>query len=227
MTLVADGKWFDNPAIQQNLWPATQETIYMVLASTVIAVILGGLIGIALVSLGSSNSKIARICGGILGFVVNIGRSIPFVILMFSLIVFSRWLVGTATGWVGASVPLTVGAIPYFARLVEANLISVDAGKIEAAQMMGASRIWIMFGVLVRESIPALIQSITILAVTLVGYSAMAGVVGGGGLGAMALNFGYYKKEWDALIIIIVVIVVMVQILQLIGDMLSRLADHR
>lgn len=228
LTQIAAGEtWFENPAIKENLWTATRQTIYMVASSTIIAVLVGGLLGIALVSMRSSTSRIIRFINTVLSLVVNAVRSIPFVILMFSLIGFSRWLVGTGSDWVGASIPLTIGAIPFFARLIESNLSSVEAGKVEAAQMMGASRTWIVFGVLVRESIPTIIQSITVLTVTLVGYSAMAGVVGGGGLGAMAQNYGYYKREWDALIIIIVVIIIMVQIIQWIGDMLSRLADHR
>ena len=124
-------------------------------------------------------------------------------------------------------VPLSVGAIPFFARLVETNVRGVSAGKIEAAHMMGASRWEIMFGVQVREALPALIDSVTVLAVTLIGYSAIAGVLGGGGLGQLAMNYGYNRFQGDVMLVSVVGIVIIVQIVQVVGDMLSRLVDHR
>ncbi|MDD7384220.1 MAG: methionine ABC transporter permease [Actinomycetaceae bacterium] len=222
-----DGTWFSNPVVQQELWPATLETLYMTLVSVVFSVVFGLLIGLLLTATRPDGLFPHAVLYSVLGFIVNVGRSIPFVILMFVLIPFSRMVVGTATGWQGASVPLTVAAIPYFARLVESNLSGVESGKVEAAEMMGASRTRILFSVLVREALPTLIQSTTILTITLIGYTAMAGTVGGGGLGALAVNYGYYQWMPDVLTIIVVLIVAFVAIVQVMGDMLSRLVDHR
>lgn len=199
----------------------------MVGLSSLIAVVFGALLGVVLKATRRDGLLPAPAVNAGLGFIVNIGRSIPFVIIMFLLIPFSRFVTGTGSGWLGATIPLGIAAIPYFARMVESNLDGVEQGKVEAAQMMGASRGKILTGVLVRESMPALIQSTTILVITLVGYSAMAGLIGGGGLGFMAQSYGYNQSVWSVLIIIVVVIVVIVQIVQLIGDMLSRLVDHR
>ena len=199
----------------------------MVGLSSLIAVVFSALLGVVLKATRRDGLLPAPAVNAGLGFIVNIGRSIPFVIIMFLLIPFSRFVTGTGSGWLGATIPLGIAAIPYFARMVESNLDGVEQGKVEAAQMMGASRGKILTGVLVRESMPALIQSTTILVITLVGYSAMAGLIGGGGLGFMAQSYGYNQSVWSVLIIIVVVIVVIVQIVQLIGDMLSRLVDHR
>ena len=221
-----DWLWFDDPAIEE-LWPSTLETLSMVGLSSLIAVVFGALLGVVLKATRRDGLLPAPAVNAGLGFIVNIGRSIPFVIIMCLLIPFSRFVTGTGSGWLGATIPLGIAAIPYFARMVESNLDGVEQGKVEAAQMMGASRGKILTGVLVRESMPALIQSTTILVITLVGYSAMAGLIGGGGLGFMAQSYGYNQSVWSVLIIIVVVIVVIVQIVQLIGDMLSRLVDHR
>jgi len=126
-----------------------------------------------------------------------------------------------------AVVPLVILSAPFFARLVETNLLAVDPGKVEAAQMMGASNRQIRWGVLIREAMPALVQSITTLAITLIGYSAMAGAVGGGGLGQMAINYGYNRWQDDVMISTVVAIIIIVQVIQLIGDLISRAVDHR
>ena len=123
--------------------------------------------------------------------------------------------------------PLTVGAIPFFARLVESNLLGIEPGKIEAAKMMGASRRQIMFDVQIREALPALIQSITVTVITLIGYSAITGMLGGDGLGFLAVSYGYNRFETDVMILAVLVVIVIVEVIQLIGDMLSRLVDHR
>lgn len=223
----SEGTWLNNPIIQESLLPSLGETLLMVGVSSLFSVIFGLVIGLVLHATSPSGILPHKVLYQLLGFVVNVGRSIPFIILMFVLIPVTRALVGTATGWMGAAVPLTIAAIPYFARLVESNLSGVESGKVEAAQMMGASRARILTGVLVREALPALIQSVTILIITLVGYSAMAGAVGGGGLGTLAVNYGYYRWSPDVLTIIVIVMVVIVAIVQLVGDMLSRLVDHR
>ena len=134
---------------------------------------------------------------------------------------------GTTLGWQATVVPLVILSVPFFARLVESNILAVDAGKIEAAQMMGASNRQIRWGVQVREAAPALVQSITTLAITLIGYSAIAGALGGGGLGQMAMNYGYNRFQDDVMIVTVLAIIVIVQIVQMFGDMISRLVDHR
>lgn len=222
-----EGTWLNNPIIQESLLPSLVETLDMTFWASFFSVVFGLLLGLVLYACRPGGLFASRVAYQVLSFIVNVGRSIPFIILMFVLIPFTRTLVGTATGWMGATVPLTIAAIPYFARLVESNLDGVEPGKIEAAQMMGASRLRILSDVVVREALPTLIQSVTILVITLVGYSAMAGAVGGGGLGALAVNYGYYRWSPDVLTIIVVIIVAIVAMVQLIGDMLSRMVDHR
>lgn len=225
--ILADDTWFNNPVIKMELWNATSETLLMTGWSTLLAGFFGLLLGVILTATRQDGILPSRVVNQVLGFIVNVGRAIPFIILMVLLINLTRTLIGQANGWQGAMVPLAISAIPYFARMVESNLTNVEQGKVEAAQMMGASRIRILMGVIVREAFPTLIQSLTILCITIIGYTAMAGAVGGGGLGALAINQGYYRTQMDVLLIIVVVIVVIVSIVQIVGDMLSRLVDHR
>lgn len=225
--LAADDTWFNNPVIQKELWNATSETLLMTAWATLLAGFFGLVLGVILTATRQDGILPNRPTNMILGFIVNVGRAIPFIILMVLLLNITRMLVGQANGWQGAMVPLALSAIPYFARMVESNLTTVERGKIEAAQMMGASRSRILTGVIVREAVPTLIQSLTILCITIIGYTAMAGAVGGGGLGALAINQGYYRTQMDVLLIIVVVIIVLVSIVQFVGDMLSRLVDHR
>ena len=170
--------WFDNPAIQNKLGYALVETLAMTFVSGAITVILGLLLGLALVSTGKRGQFRNPTLYWVLSQIVNIGRSMPFIILMVALIPLTRLLVGTSLGWQAACVPLTIGAIPFYARLVETAINDVDRGKVEAALMMGASGRQITWGVLVREALPILIQSATVTIITLLGYSAMAGAVG-------------------------------------------------
>ncbi len=225
--LAEDRTWFNNPVIQQQLWTATSETLLMTFWATLLAGVFGLIVGVILTATRKDGILPNKLVNSVLGFIVNVGRAVPFIILMVLLINVTRMLVGQANGWQGAMVPLALSAIPYFARMVESNLTNVEHGKIEAAQMMGASRFQILKDVIVREAFPTLVQSTTILAITIIGYTAMAGAVGGGGLGALAINQGYYRTQLDVLLIIVVVIVVIVSIVQFVGDMLSRLVDHR
>ncbi|MGO1591631.1 MAG: methionine ABC transporter permease [Ancrocorticia sp.] len=225
--LAADDTWLNNPVVKGELWNATTETLLMTAWATVLAAIFGLIFGVVLTATRQDGILPNRPTNAILGFIVNVGRAIPFIILMVMMINITRMIIGQATGWRGAMIPLAISAIPYFARMVESNLTNVDRGKIEAAQMMGASRYRILTGVIVREAVPTLIQSLTILCITIIGYTAMAGAVGAGGLGALAINQGYYRTQMDVLLIIVVVIVVIVSIVQFVGDMLSRLVDHR
>jgi D-methionine transport system permease protein len=158
----------------------------------------------------------------VLSFIVNILRSVPFIILIVALIPFTRSLVGTSTGVLGTIPPLVIGAAPFFARLVETSLREVDKGVIEAAQAMGASTGQIIRRVLLREALPGLLAALTITVVTLVSYTAMSGMIGGGGLGTLAINYGYYRYETAVMIVAVVLMVVLVQLLQMAGDRLVR-----
>ena len=219
--------WFDNPAIQNKLGDALVETLAMTFVSGAVTVILGLLLGLALVSTGKRGQFRNPGLYWVLSQIVNIGRSMPFIILIIALISVTRLIVGSSTGWQAVCVPLTIGAIPFYARLVETAINDVDRGKVEAALMMGASDRQIIWGVLVREALPILIQSGTVTIITLLGYSAMAGAVGGGGLGDLAITYGHNSNMVDVVVITVVIIAVIVGIIQLIGDMLSRLVDHR
>ncbi|WP_103061998.1 methionine ABC transporter permease [Actinomyces qiguomingii] len=222
-----DNTWFNNPAIQRKLGPATLETFQMLGVSGALTIGLGLLLGLALVTTGKRGQHSNRVVYEALSQIVNLGRSMPFIILMVALIPFTRMLVGTSLGWGAACVPLTVGAIPFYARLVETAINDVDHGKVEAALMMGASNRQITWGVLVREALPTLIQSATVTVITLLGYTAMAGTVGGGGLGDLAIQYGYRQNASDVMVIVVVLIVFVVAVIQVCGDMLSRLVDHR
>ncbi len=219
--------WWDNPTIQQKFWPAVWETLLMVGFSSLLTVALGLPLGLLLASSSKGGLKPRPAFNQVAGVVVNVVRSFPFMILIIAMIPFTRMVLGTALGWKATVVPLVVGAVPFFARLVESNVLAVDPGKIEAAEMMGASTFQIEWGVQVREALPALIQSVTVLVITLIGYSAMAGVVGGGGLGSLAINYGYHQWQNDVMILTVIAIVVIVQVVQMVGDILSRLVDHR
>ena len=162
-----------------------------------------------------------------LSLIVDITRSIPFIILIIALIPFTRFMVGTALGWQATVVALTVGAIPFYARLVENALREVSEGKVEAALMMGASNGQVIRQVYVPEALPGLIGAATVTAVTLVSYTAMAGAVGGGGLGALAISYGYQRYQSDTMLACIIVLVLIVALIQFTGDRISRLVDHR
>lgn len=209
------------------VWPeigqATLATLYMVGLSTVLSVVVGLPLGILLFLFAPANLMQNRPLYQVLSVVVNIVRSVPFIILLIAIIPFTQWVVGTTIGINAAIVPLVVGAIPFYARLAETALREVDKGVIEAAQSMGASIGQIVYRVLLPESRPGLIAGATITAVTLIGYSAMSGVIGGGGLGDLAVRYGYERFETNVMIITTAVMVVLVQLLQMFGD---RLVHH-
>lgn len=221
-----DPTWLDNPALTNQFIPAIHETLLMLGFSTFFTVLFGLPLGLLLLYTGKSGLTPNRPIYQAVSLIVNIVRSFPFIIGIIVLIPLTRLIVGKALGWEATVFPLTVLAVPLFARLVESNVLAVDPGKIEAAQMMGASNMQICWGVYVREAMPALIQSTTTLAITLIGYTAMAGVVGGGGLGQMAINYGYNRWQYDVMIATIIVIVLIVQVVQMLGDLAARLTDH-
>ncbi|MEU7821005.1 methionine ABC transporter permease [Catellatospora sp. NPDC049133] len=202
------------------LLPATGETLHMVGLAALFTVLAGLPLGVLL---GYGPAPLRPV----LGAIVNVGRSVPFVILMIAVIPLTRALLGTSIGTAAAVVPLTVGAIPFFARLVEGALRDVDPGLTEAGHAFGATRAQIVARVLLPEALPALVRGLTVTAVALVGYSAMAGVIGGGGLGYLAIRYGYQRFETDVMLATVAVLVALVQLVQLTGDRLARRLDRR
>ncbi|NLO67971.1 MAG: ABC transporter permease [Bacteroidales bacterium] len=203
------------------------ETLYMTLASTAVAYIIGLPVGVALVvSEGSENPFIRRM-NTALGILVNLLRSVPFLILLVALIPFTRLLVGTSIGSTATVVPLVIASAPFVARLVESSLKEVDRGIIEAAQCMGASMTKVIYKVMLPEAKPSLIVGSAIAVTTILSYSAMAGFVGGGGLGDIAIRYGYYRYQDDIMIITVAVLVIIVQIFQEVGMRLAKIGDKR
>jgi D-methionine transport system permease protein len=220
--------WLNNPALQKALLPAIWETLQMVGISSVATVLLGLPLGVVLYTTAKGGLGENRALNAVLsGVVVNITRSIPYAILMLALIPVTRWLVGTSLGPLAASVSLAIAAIPFFARLVETALRDVHSGKLDAAHAMGSTKMQSVTKVLIPEAMPGIVAGITTTVVTIIGYSAMAGLIGGGGLGRLAYNYGFQRYELDVMAITIVVIVVMVQLVQWLGDLIARRVDHR
>ncbi|MGG1615741.1 methionine ABC transporter permease [Paenibacillus sp. NRS-1782] len=206
----------------EELGNSTLETLQMLGASALFTLIIGLPLGILLFLASRSSWSLMKVIYVVLSFIVNILRSVPFIILIVALIPFTRSLVGTSTGVLGTIPPLVIGAAPFFARLVETSLREVDKGVIEAAQAMGASTGQIIRRVLLREALPGLLAALTITVVTLVSYTAMSGMIGGGGLGTLAINYGYYRYETAVMIVAVILMIVLVQLLQMAGDRLVR-----
>ncbi|GAA4966930.1 methionine ABC transporter permease [Actinoplanes utahensis] len=204
-----------------------QETGWMVGVSALLTAVGGLLVGVLLVLTARGGLLPAPPVNAVLGLIVNVGRSLPFIILLVAVIPFTRAVVGTTIGTDAAIVPLTIGAIPFFARIVESALREVPADVVAAATAMGATRRQIVGKVLLREALPALVAGLTITVIALVGYSAMAGVVGGGGLGDLAIRYGYQRFETEVMIATVVALVVFVQLVQMVGDLLVRRLSHR
>lgn len=202
-------------------------TLYMTLLSTAIAYAIGLPAGIILVLTDKRGIKPLRIVNGVLGIVVNFFRSVPFLLLMIALMRFTRFIVGTSIGPTATIVPLVVGAAPFIARLVEASIKEVDPGVIEAAQSMGASSWQIVTKVMLPEAKLSLLIGSAVATITILGYSAMAGIVGGGGLGDVAVKYGYYRWETGTMWIIILILVIIVQILQEVGMFIAKKTDKR
>ncbi len=217
-----------NPAITSALWPALLETLLMVGISGLATVVVGLPLGVVLFVTqpgGLAESRALNLVLG--GVVVNITRSVPYAILMVSLIPFTRWVVGTSIGPTAAAVSLTIASIPFFARLVEAGLREVHPGKLDAAHAMGSTRAQTVWKVLLPEALPSLVASVTTTLVALIGYSAMAGLIGGGGLGRLAYNYGYQRFQPEVMVVVLVLLVLLVQLVQLAGDAVVRRVDHR
>lgn len=197
-------------------------TIYMVACATIIAILIGLPLGVILTITDRGHLKENRWLHQTLGSIVNIGRSFPFAILMVALIPFTRWIVGTSLGTTASIVPLSIAAIPFMARLVEASLKEVDKGMIEAAIVMGSSPWQIITKVLIPESMPSLILATTTTIINLIGYSAMAGTMGGGGLGKIAIQYGYQRFNVFLMVVTVIILIILVQIIQGIGHQWAR-----
>lgn len=224
--------WLDElvrrwPDMAPELWLGTLDTLYMVLWSTAIAVLFGLPLGVALVATDRGGLTPAPWVKAVLGAVVNVGRSVPFVVLMVAVLSLTRFLTGTTFGPTAAIVPLSIGAIPFFARLVETAIREVDRGVIEAAHAMGARKGTIVARVLLPEALPGLLAGLVMTVVTLVSYSAMAGAIGGGGLGDIAIRYGYQRFDDLYLAATVVLLIVIVQGVQSLGDVCVRRVSRR
>lgn len=214
--------------MSMNLWldilKATGETLYMVTLSTLFSIILGLPLGTWLFV--TSHLQPSPVLKRVLTALINISRSIPFIILLVAIIPLTRLIVGTSIGTTAAIVPLTIGAIPFFARLMDNVYQGLPKGLIDAGISMGASNKQLILNILLPEARPALIQSITVTAITLVNYSAMAGTVGGGGLGDLAIRYGYQRFNTTVMIITVALLILLVQIIQWLGDVLVKRYQH-
>lgn len=226
-SLVGEGRYLGNEIIRQAVPTAIWETLAMTGVASVLTAIFGIPLGVLLFTSSPGGTAPNAVVHRVVGAVVNLGRSLPFLILMIAIIPFTRLLVGTSIGWQAAVVPLTVGAIPFYARLVETSLREVPGGKVEAVTMMGATRSEITRKVLLPEARSGLVAGLTTTVIALIGYTAMAGAVGGGGLGAVAMSYGYNRFESDVMIVCVALLVVIVTVVQVVGDLLARLLDRR
>ena len=209
------------------LWTGLLETLYMTIVSTLVAYIIGLPIGVSLVLTDPNGIRPVSWYNKIVGFVVNVIRSVPFLILMIALMPYVRMVIGTGIGTQATVAVLIVSAAPFVARIDEQSLKEVDPGVIEAAQSMGASTLTIVTKVLLTEARPSLLNGAAVSTITILGYSAMAGVVGGGGLGDLAIKYGMYRYETTIMWITVVVLVILVQILQEIGIKVAHKLDNR
>lgn len=205
----------------------TVDTLIMTCVATILAYVIGIPLGILLVVTSPNGLRPNRIVSTIVGWIVNIGRSVPFIILLVALIPFTRFIVGTSLGVPGAVVPLVVTAAPFAARMVEQSLEETDSGLVEAAQSFGTSTWQIVWKVYLKETLPSLVRGAAITFVTLFGYSAMAGTVGAGGLGDIAIRYGYQRFQTDVMIFAVLLCVVLVIVFQAIGDVTARKIDKR
>ena len=204
------------------LIPSINETLYMVFISTVFTVILGLPLGILLVITREDSVLPNSNIYNSLSILINITRSIPFVILMIFIIPFTRLVVGSSIGTNAAIVPLVVAAIPFFARLVEGSILEVNPGVIEAGVSMGASPLEIVLKILIPEGMPSLVLNVTVTIINIIGYSAMAGAVGGGGLGYLAIGYGYHRFQTDVMFATVIILIILVQLIQISGNKISN-----
>lgn len=215
----------------EDLWPllldGTLDTLYMVALAALLTILIGLPVGILLFITRGEGALPAPRLNLLLSGIINAGRSLPFIVLLIALIPFTRMVIGTTLGSTAAVVPITVGAIPFFARVVESALDEVDKGRVEAILSMGGNAWHIISKVLLPEALPALLAGITLTTVMLIGFSSMAGVIGGGGLGDLAIRYGYQRFNDQVMIGTVVILIALVQLVQSIGDRLVRRLAHR
>lgn len=219
--------WVISMNLLFELFSATFETLYMVLVSGVLALLLGLPLGVLLFSTRQINLLPMPLLNKSLSLIVNMMRSIPFIILMLAIIPLTRFLVGTSIGTSAAIVPLTLATIPFLARMIENNLNQLPSGLIETGQAMGATTWQLIPGILLTEALPGMIGTLTTTFITLIGYSAMAGAVGGGGLGDLAIRYGYQRFDAKVMALTIVILIALVQGLQHLGDYWAKRLNHR
>jgi D-methionine transport system permease protein len=227
LTTTAGELWRALPALWELTIGGVWETLFITFSSTAFAYALGIPLGVLLVIFRKDHLAPQPACHAVLGVFINILRSIPFLILMIAAIPLTRVILGTSIGTAATIVPLVVASFPFVARTVESSLLEVDAGVIEAAQSMGANRLQIVLKIMLREAVPGLVNGAAIATTAILGYTAMAGAIGGGGLGAIAINYGYYRYRTDVLWFAIAELVLLVQTIQYAGTRISRLLDHR
>ncbi|MBR0308790.1 MAG: ABC transporter permease [Mogibacterium sp.] len=217
----------ETQALLSLLGEETVKTLLMTLIGTAVAYVIGLPVGVSLIVTGPNGIRPAGIYNKVMGFIVNVIRSVPFLILMIALMPYIRKVIGTGIGWKAITAALIVAAWPFVARMVEQSLLEVDPGVIEAAQAMGASNLQIIWKVMLLEARPSLLNGAAVATITILGYSAMAGTVGGGGLGDVAIRYGLYRFQPTIMWITIVVLVVLVQIMQEIGIKVAAKMDNR
>lgn len=205
----------------------TVESLYMTLVSTALAYLFGVPIGVVLFITDKGGIAENKTINSVLGIVVNLLRSVPFIILLVAILPFTRFVVGTTIGATATIVPLVVAATPFVARMVESSLKEVNGGVIEAALSMGSNNMQIITKVLLPEAKPSLIVGSTIAITTILGYSAMAGFVGGGGLGSIGINYGYYRYQTDIMLVTVILLVIVVQVFQETGMKIANRTDKR
>lgn len=216
--------FFDNYGML--LAQGTGDTLLMTIVSTFFAYVIGIPLGVLCVLTSPKGLMPHRIFNMVLGWIINIGRSIPFIILLVALIPFTRFIVGTSLGVPGAIVPLVISAAPFIARMVEQSIEEVDGGLVEAAQSFGANTWQIVYKVFLREALPSLVRGFAIVFITILGYSAMAGCVGAGGLGDIAIRYGYQRYQDDVMIATVIILIVIVQIVQSACNFAARKMEH-
>lgn len=214
-------------AMMPEMWDALGQTLLMLGIGLSSAVLIGGPLGVLLFLVADGQSLQNRPAALILGWLVNTVRSFPFIILLVALVPLTRIIAGTSIGPLAAAVPLSFAAIPYFARLVEQNLREVPRGVIEAAHAMGASEFQIILRVLLVEARSGLVLALTVLSISFLSYSAVAGVVGGGGIGDLAIRYGYYRFETDIMVATVAILILMVQLIQFSGNRIAKRIDKR
>ena len=211
-----------NPQMLELLLQSFWETCYMVFVSTAISTLIGIPLGVILTVTRKEHILPNPAINQVLGVIVNATRSTPFIILMVAIIPLTRLIVGTSIGTTAAIVPLTISAAPFIARIIESSLLEINPGIIEAAQAMGASPMQIITKVLLPEALHSIVLGVTLAVISLIGYSAMAGTLGGGGLGDLAIRYGYQRFQPDVMVATVIVLIVMVQVMQSLGDYTSK-----